>query len=78
MKLAHIELGKLSVSAANMRHGRKAPTSPTSFPPSVRAARWCRFWCGLGATMATASRSSPGGAAIMPRGPSPTSSVPAA
>lgn len=36
MKLAHIELGKLSVSAANMRHGRKAP-DVSDILPTVRA-----------------------------------------
>jgi len=36
MKLAHIDLGKLSVSAANMRHGRKAP-DVSDILPTVRA-----------------------------------------
>lgn len=36
MKLAHIDLGKLTVSAANMRHERKAP-DVTDILPTVRA-----------------------------------------
>lgn len=36
MKLAHIDIGKFSVSAANMRHGRKPPDI-ADLLPSVRA-----------------------------------------
>jgi ParB family chromosome partitioning protein len=36
MKLAHIDIGKLSVSAANMRHGRKPPDI-ADILPSIRA-----------------------------------------
>jgi len=36
MQLTHIDLGKLSIAAVNMRHGRKAP-DVSDILPSVRA-----------------------------------------
>ena len=72
MQLTHIDLGKLSVSALNMRHGSKAPDI-SDILPCVRARGMLRAAAGAPERRRpTISRSSPDGGAISPPRPSPT------